>query len=504
MNIVGRSLARPVAQYAAKVALVDGDLTFTYRELDGLVRKVAAGIRSLGIEPGDRISYHGNNRWELVVTLLASIRAGTVLVPLNVMLRPAELVPILAETKIRLVLTTSEGEGTFGELKESALYPEWVSSYDDTHGLFAAWIRAEEAEGDPAARAPTDIVALFFTSGPPGHPKGPPLDHIFIDHLAHSWVMACRYTHHEIFLVATPMFWVVAPIHVILPIVLVGGTIFLMRRFDPERCCKLVKQWKVTSFFAVPTMYTLLLDSQASALPELESLRVCSVAGAPIARDVVERFEKLTGAPLLNIYGATEAGGISRDLLGVPRRAGCAGPWGGTVEAKIVNAEGNPVPAGVPGEIVARGLTVIRGYWRGGKVDDQSLPDGWFHTGDIGVVEDGFVRILDRAQDMIITGGANIYPAEVEAVLAKHPKVGLAAVVGVPDRVKGEIAVAYVILKQPGPPTAEELEAHCREHLSSYKVPKKFLVVQSLPMTPTGKIQKRELRRMAADSFGGG
>jgi len=174
------------------------------------------------------------------------------------------------------------------------------------------------------------------------------------------------------------------------------------------------------------------------------------------------------------------------------------------VEAKIVNAEGNPVPAGVPGEIVARGLTVIRGYWRGGKVDDQSLPDGWFHTGDIGVVEDGFVRILDRAKDMIITGGANIYPAEVEAVLAKHPKVGLAAVVGVPDRVKGEIAVAYVILKQPGPATAEELEAHCREHLSSYKVPKKFLVVQSLPMTPTGKIQKRELRSMAADSFGGG
>src|SRR3990172_10272009 len=143
MNVVGDFLTRSVAQYADKVALVDGDLTFTYRELEGLVRKVAAGIRSLGIEPGDRISYHGNNRWELVVTLLASIRAGTVLVPLNVMLRPAELVPILAETKIRQVLTTSESEGTFGELKESALYPEWVSSYDDTHPLFSPLIPAQ-------------------------------------------------------------------------------------------------------------------------------------------------------------------------------------------------------------------------------------------------------------------------------------------------------------------------------------------------------------------------
>ena len=504
MNIAGDFLTRSVAQYADKVALVDGDLTFTYRELDGLVRKVAAGIRALGIAPGERIAYHGNNRWELVVTLLSSIRAGTVLVPLNIMLRPTELVPILAETGIRLVLTTSEGEATLSELKGSALFPEWVSSYDDAHGLFATWIRAEVSEFEPAARAPTDIVALFFTSGTTGQPKGAPLDHVFIDHLAHSWVIACRFSSDDIFLVATPMFWVVAPIHVILPIILVGGTIVLMRRFDPERCCKLVQQWKVTSFFGVPTMYTLLLDSQGSSLSELKSLRVCSVAGAPIAREVVERFEQLTGAPLLNIYGATEAGGISRDLLGVPRRAGYAGPWGGTVEAKIVNTEGNPVPAGVPGEIVVRGLTVIRGYWRGGKVDTQSLPDGWVHTGDIGVLEEGFVRILDRAKDMIITGGANIYPAEVEAVLAKHPKVSLAAVVGVPERVKGEIAVAYVISKQSDPATAEELEVHCREHLSSYKIPRKFVLVNSLPMTPTGKIQKRELRRMAADSFGGG
>ena len=501
MNIVADFLKRSVALYPSKVALADGERTFTYRELEVLVGKVAAGIRSLGIVPGERIAYHGNNRWEIVVTLLASIEAGTILVPLNVMLRPAELTPILEETAIRLVLTTAEGDGTLRELAGSPLYPQWVSSYDDPRGLFSSWIEKQESRSDAVARAPADIIALFFTSGTTGKPKGAPIDHIFIEHLAHSWVIACRYTAADVFLVTTPMFWTVAPIHGILPIVLVGGTLVLMNRFDTAQCCELVKRWNVTSFFGVPTMYTLLLDREREKLGQLRSLRACSVAGAPVAKDLVDDFEQLTGAALLNIYGATEAGAISRDLLSAPRRAGYAGPWGGTVEAKIVDAEGHRVGPGVPGEILARGFTVIRGYWRGGRVVPESLPDGWFHTGDIGVVEDGFVKILDRAKDMIITGGANVYPAEVEAVLAKHPKLTLCAVIGVPDRVKGEVAVAYVIPKESDPPTAEELDAHCRKHLSNYKVPRNYVFVPSLPMTSTGKIQKRALRAMAAEAI---
>ena len=497
MNIVGDFLPTSALRFPEKIALVDGAVHLTYAELNAAANRVAAGMSALGLRPGDRVAYHGNNRWELVVTLFAAIHGGFILVPLNVMLRPLELEHILAESGIRLILTTAEGEATARSLQARFGYE--LSSYDDAQGLFARWFGAADASEVQAHRAADDVLALFFTSGTTGKPKGAPIDHEFVNHLAHSWVIACRYTPAEIFLVMTPMFWTVAPIHGIIPIVLAGGTIVLMNRFDLDRCCELVERHQVTSFFAVPTMYTLLVDKKSDVLPRIKSLRVCSVAGAPIAAEVIGKFESLTGATLLNIYGCTEAGAISREMLDAPRKAGCAGPLGGTIEAKLVDADGRPVAPGTPGEILARGLTAIKGYWQQGRVNPDSLPDGWFHTGDIGVLEDGyFLRILDRAKDMIITGGANIYPAEVERVIGLHPAVQMSALIGVPDRVMGELPIAYVVLKQSGAATPESLEAHCREQLSSYKVPRRFVIVDSLPLTPTGKIQKVELRKLAA------
>ncbi len=499
MNIVGDFLLKSARRRPDKTALIDGDVRLTYRELADRVGRVAAGIRALGIKPGDRISYHGNNRWELVVTLLASIQAGTVMAPLNVMYRPGELSTILAEAGVKLVLTTAEGEKALEALRGSPEFPRWVSSYDDPEGLFAQWIAGRAGEATSADRDPSDFVTLFFTSGTTGKPKGAPQDHDFINHLAHSWVIACRYTSSDVFLVMTPMFWTVAPLHGILPIVLVGGTLVIMGRFDLDRCCEMVARHSVTTFFAVPAMYTMLVDQKAEALRRLTSLRVCSVAGAPIAAQVVDAFETMTRATLLNIYGATEAAAISREMLGAPRRPGCAGPIGGTLEAKIVNSEGKVVAPGEPGEIVVRGLTVIPGYWRQGRVDRESLPDGWFFTGDVGVLEDGFLRVVDRIKDMIITGGANIYPTEIEDVINRHAKVVMSAVIGVPDRVKGELAVAYVVAREGVRLSQDELAAHCRGLLASYKAPRRFVVVASLPLTPTGKIMKAKLRSMAAE-----
>jgi acyl-CoA synthetase (AMP-forming)/AMP-acid ligase II len=496
MNIVGDFLLRSARRYPDKIAVIDGDVRLTYRELAKLVNRVAAGIHGLGIKPGDRISYHGNNRWELVVTLLASIQAGTIVVPLNVMFRPAELAHVLSGAGVKLVLTTSEGAASLEALRGSQIFPAHVSSYDDRQGLFAQWIGSPCDEPRVVDRASTDIVTLFFTSGTTGKPKGAPQDHEFIDHLAHSWVIACRYHPAEIFLVTTPMFWTVAPLHCILPIILVGASLVVMNRFDLDGCCDLVRRHSVTAMFAVPTMYTMLVDRKAAALSELSSLRVCSVAGAPIAVEIVREFERLTGATLLNIYGATEAAAISREMLGAPRRDRCAGTLGGTVEAKIVDVEGRPVAPGTAGEIVVRGLTVIRGYWEDGRVNPDSLPGGWFQTGDVGILEDDFLRVVDRIKDMIITGGANIYPAEIENVINRHSKVSMSAVIGVPDRIKGELAVAYVVPKQTGELSIEELETHCRNFLASYKVPRQYVLVNSLPLTQSGKIRKAELRKM--------
>jgi acyl-CoA synthetase (AMP-forming)/AMP-acid ligase II len=497
MNVVGEYLQRSAMRHAERIALIDGDARLDYAELQSSVNRAVAGMRALGLRPGDRVAYHGNNRWELVVTLFACLQGGFVVVPLNVMLRPPELEHIVAESQLQLLFTTSEGEPTARALRDKFGYR--LSSYYDADGLFARWMAADDPGARLEHRRPDDVLALFFTSGTTGKPKGAPLDHEFVSHLAESWLIACRYTAQEVFLVTTPMFWTVAPIHCIVPLVLAGGTVVLMNRFDLDRCCELVQKHRVTSFFAVPTIYTLLLDKKREALAGMKSLRVCSVAGSIVAAEVVREFEALTGATLLNIYGATEAGAISREMLNAPRREGCAGPLGGTIEALIVDDDGNPVPPGQPGEIWARGFTAIKGYWQQGRVNPESLPGGWFKTGDVGVLEDGFfLKILDRKKDMIITGGANIYPAEIERVVGTLAGVQACAVVGVPDRVMGELAVAYVVPRAPGAVDLAALERHCRAQLASYKVPRRFVLVDALPMTPTGKVQKNELRRLAA------
>jgi len=498
MNIIGQYLQCSAMSFPQKVALVDGDTTFTYAELYDAVNRVAAGMRREGLQPGDRVAYHGNNRWELVVTMFAVIHGGFILCPLNVMLRPAELEYILELSRIRFIFTTQEGEDNVRALVGKFDFK--ISSYDDSSGLFSKWMEIPTLEFE-VARRPDDVVALFFTSGTTGNPKGAPIDHEFINHLTHSWIMACRYTPDDVYLVMTPMFWAVAPIHGILPIVRVGGKIVLMSRFDLDKCCDLIQKHAVTSFFAVPTLCTLLIDQKANMLKTLKSLRVCCVGGSPLNAETVAAFESLTGATLLNTYGSTEAGAISRELIGMPRRAGSAGAPGSTITMKIVDQNGQVVKPGTPGEIHARGFTAIKGYWKNDKVDPSSLENGWVNTGDIGVMEDGFLRILDRTKDMIITGGANIYSAEVERVISQHHLVEFCALIGVPDRVMGELPVAYIVRRGLDGPSSDELSTFCRERLSSYKIPRRFIFVESLPMTPTGKVQKVELRKLARNFF---
>ena len=280
MNLVGDLLRKSALRFPKKTALVDGGVRLSYAELYAAANRVAAGMRSLGLQPGERVSYHGNNRWELVVTLFAAIQGGFILVPLNVMLRPAELEHILAEAGIRLILTTAEGEATARQLQQKFGYQ--LSSYDDLDGLFARWFAQGDSGEIQAHREADEPLALFFTSGTTGLPKGAPIDHEFVSHLAHSWLISCRYTPAEVFLVTTPMFWTVAPIHCIIPMVLAGGSIVLMNRFDLTRCCELVLQHAVTSFFAVPTMYTLLVDQKSDALRQMKSLRPTSAAVAAI------------------------------------------------------------------------------------------------------------------------------------------------------------------------------------------------------------------------------
>ncbi len=231
--------------------------------------------------------------------------------------------------------------------------------YDDRDGWFQRWLREERGSLNPVDRSSTDIVTLFYTSGTTGRSKGVPHDHDFIDAVAHSTTMACRYTARDVFLVTSPMFWTVAPIHCVLPIMHAGGMLVLMSRFDVDRCLDLIALHNVTSFFGVPTMYAMLVDRKRDDLARLPTLRVCMSAGAPRSPELVQEFEGLTGATLLDVYGSTEAQLIAREVHGVPRIAGSCGPLGGTVETKIVDPEGREVSRGEAGEVVARGVTCV-------------------------------------------------------------------------------------------------------------------------------------------------
>jgi len=293
MNLIGDFLRKSALRFPEKIALVDGDVRLSYAGLYAAANRVAAGMRSLGLQPGERVSYHGNNRWELVVTLFAAIQAA------SSWCRSMSCCARRTGTHSRRSGHTpdthhcrrrSDGKTAAGKIR----LPDFLLRRSD--GLFARWFAQGDSGEIQAHRAADEPLALFFTSGTTGLPKGAPIDHEFVSHLAHSWLISCRYTPADVFLVTTPMFWTVAPIHCIIPMVLAGGSIVLMNRFDLTRCCELVLQHGVTSFFAVPTMYTLLVDQKADALQQMKSLRVCSVAGAPIAAEIINRFELLTGA----------------------------------------------------------------------------------------------------------------------------------------------------------------------------------------------------------------
>ena len=501
MNVVGDFVERSARRYPDRVALIDGDARITFSELLVMSNRLANGLLRAGLRPGDRVSFHSNNQWEVVVTLLASVRAGLIVAPINVMATEAEFVEQVEDIGTRVVFTTSEGAALARAVRAARGVPEHIVRYDDPEGAFQRALREEESSLTPVDRGPADTVTLFYTSGTTGRSKGVPHTHDFIEAVAQSNIMACRYTAQDVFLVTSPMFWTVAPIHCVLPLLRIGGTVILMRRFDVDRCADLVAEHGVTSFFGVPTMYAMLVDRKSRELGRLRSLRVCTSAGAPLAPELVTRFEALTGAPLLNVYGSTEAQLIAREVLGVPRTPGSCGVLGGTLATRIVDVADREVPPGEAGEVTARGLTCVEGYWKRPEETAQAFRGGWFHTGDVGVIDGGYLFLKDRLKDMIITGGANIYPAEIENVLASHPKVQLCAVIGLPDRIKGEIPVACIVPRAGEPPGAEELEAFCRDRLAAYKVPRRFDFHDALPLTPAGKLGKRELKRLKIEEM---
>ncbi len=485
-------------RFGDKPALVTRTRTLTFAELDALSDRVAAGLAARGVRAGRPVSLYAQNRWEWVVAYHGALKAGAVVNPVNVMLTPEELAFVLRDCGAAAVFTSAEQAPTVLELTRDLPDLQTVVAFGEAAGALAL---DDLLAGDhPVPQVDTDPdtpSTIGYTSGTTGHPKGAVQSHRAV--LLNCALTATMHGRRDDDVVVTAL---PAP-HVYGNVVingtfLAGGTVVLMERFDPGEALRLITEHRATLFEGVPAMYAMLLADPGLAAADLSSLTRCTVGGQTIPISTIERWQDRSGAPLIELWGMTELAGLgtthARYAPPVPGSIGVALPG---VELRIADLEdvGRDAPAGEPGELMVRGPIVMSGYHGNPEATAETIePDGWLHTGDVATMDaTGHVFVVDRRKDMIITAGYNVYPAEVERVLAAHPDVAMVAVGPVPDPVRGELACAYVVPVAGSDPTEAELVAYAGEHLAAYKRPRMVRFVDALPATSTGKIMRREL-----------
>ncbi|MFF4275689.1 class I adenylate-forming enzyme family protein [Streptomyces sp. NPDC001536] len=472
-------------------AVSDGRQSLTNAQLLSGVLRTARRLHDLGIGPGDVVALKLTNRVEFVLLLFAAWRLGATITPVNPSMTDVEVVRQLKDSGARLLVVedgteTASGLATLtvGELREHQA-PEW----------------------DQAPRLdPSALALLIYTSGTTGVPKGVMLDHANIDAMVEMGRQALELGPSDRCLLILPLFHVNGIVVSILTPLLAGASVVIAgRRFDPHHFFDLVEQERPTFFSAVPTIYSMLAALPDDVRPDTSSVRFAVCGAAPASAELLTRFEARYGFPLVEGYGLSEGTcGSTINPVAGPRRAGTVGlPFPGQ-EIRILDADGTEAAPGTDGEVVVRGPNIMRGYL--GRPDDTArvIVDGWLHTGDVGHLDaEGYLTLVGRSKDMIIRGGENIYPKEIEDVLASDPSVLEAAVIGVPDETWGEVVVAYV---QPRPGSTVDpaaLQALCARSLTGFKRPASYVVVEAIPKNAVGKIDKVSLRAGHAAALAG-
>ena len=470
--------ARPNA-----VALEWACQEYTFADLDRRAGRMAQELNARGLVVGDRLAIYLPNRIEYIDLFLACTRLGVIVVPINVLYRDREMSHILGDATPKAVVVADGG--AWGRTE----YQAW--------GIDALTQAAALRTPTPIDRA-LDLAtpaALVYTSGTTGPAKGAVITHGNLCANARMLVDAWRFTADDRLLLALPLFHVHGLGNGVHCWLLSGCRTRLLERFDHASAAATFRDFRATAFFGVPTMYVRLLEVEPAAAREIGgAFRLCVSGSAPLPAQVLEDFEALFGHRILERYGMTE----TLMTLGNPydgeRRAGTVGlPFPG-VSIRIVDEQGQAVGDNESGEIFVRSPTVCSGYWNRPDATAAAFTDGWFRTGDIAERgPGGYITLRGRRSDVVICGGFNIYPREIEELLAEHPSVAEVAVAGVPDAVRGEVPVAYVVLRADASASADALIEHCRSQLASFKVPRRVVFMDRLPRTALGKVQKQHL-----------
>lgn len=503
-------LARAVRLFGEQPALVDGEVELTYGQLDKRVRRLAAGLQGLGLDQGDHVAILAHNSHRYMETYLAMPLAGLVLSPINTRLSPPETTFILNDGEIKALLIGREFlpvlEQIRGDLE--ALRHVVVLEGEGNGAMLAYDALLEEAHPAqlrPRAWREDDMAILCYTGGTTGLPKGVMLSQRNVVVNAMHAIQFAEFSDRDVWLHACPMFHA-ADYWSCYAVTVLGGFHVFMDKFEPRRLLELIQQHKVTAILLVPTMINMILDLPDAGDYDLSSLRRVMYGASPMPVERLKAAIALFGPVTQHLYGQTETSpfltavrlrdnvtdGDEKQM----RKLGSCGQEIVGVEVRVVDGDGRQVAPGEVGEVIARGPNVMLGYWKRPEETAAALVDGWVHTGDIATVdEDNYIYIMDRAKDMIITGGENVFCPEVENALYRHPMILEAAVIGVPDDTWGE-TVKAVVVRQPGAEvTAEQLIAHCHQWIAGYKCPKSVDFAEELPKSGAGKILKSELRK---------
>lgn len=497
---IGTILPETAQKFGNKTGLVFGDRSFSFAELDRLSNRVANSLTALGIGPGDPVTLYAQNGWEWVVSYYGIAKTGAILNPINVMLTPDEVGYVVEDCGARILFTTSDRAKPIMHLKHEKKLKEIITFGEEApEGAmsFGKMIADAGDTFDPAEVEATSLSTICYTSGTTGFPKGAMLSHRnVVLNAAMTAAMNMRVAE-DIQVTALPCAHVYGAAVMNLCFMF-GSTFVLMERFDALDLMKAIQTHGATVMDGVPTMYLFILAHPDFEKYDLSSLTRAVVGGQTMPAVKSEEWQFKVGCPLLELWGMTELAGpgVMQHSYG-ENRLGSVGVEMLYVRARIADPDdaSKTLANGEVGELMIAGPLVMMGYFGNEQATKETIePDGWLHSGDLARMDDeGYVYVVDRKKDMILTAGYNVYPAEIERVISGHPAVAMVGAGAKADPDKGEIAKAYVVLKPSETATTEEIQKHCREHLAAYKVPREVQFVPELPTTSTGKILRREL-----------
>src|SRR5215218_4645354 len=494
---MGLNLASIVTDSAGRapeaVAVRLGPLELTYGELDDRSARLAALLRAGGLEPGDRVGVMLPNVLEFPISYYGVLRAGGIVVPMNVLLKRREIAFYLEDSGAKLLLAWHG----FGEEARAGAADAGAELIEVEPESFAALLGGQEPDSEVAETNPGDTAVILYTSGTTGKPKGAELTHSNLSRNAEiASQTTCAVEPGDIALGALPLFHSFGQTVSMNASLRVGATLTLLPKFDPGEALEIMQRDDVTHFYGVPTMYGALLDHPGREGYDTSTLRICITGGASMPVEVLRGFEEAFDCEVLEGYGLSETSPVAcTNHPGRPRKAGSIGTPLEDVELKVVDEDDAEVAQGEVGEILIRGHNVMKGYWQRPDATEEAMRGGWFHSGDMARVdEEGYFFIVDRKKDLIIRGGYNVYPREVEEVLYEHPKIREAAVIGIPHNEWGEEIGAAVVLHEGEELTPEEVSGYVKDRIAAYKYPRIVWFVDELPKGPTGKILKREDR----------